>query len=84
MKNFNSRNSHRHHVSKRRELAQHERSRGLHQHSYNHAVRSASSAITEFGIYFFIFFILKVPEGGGANRSTGRNPPTACPLIAVT
>ena len=26
----------------------------LHQHSYNHAVRSSSSAITEFGIKFFI------------------------------
>ena len=25
----------------------------LHQHSYNHVVRSASSAITEFGIKFY-------------------------------
>ena len=31
----------------------------LHQYSYKHVVRSASSAITEFGIDFFIF---KVPE----------------------
>ena len=28
-------------------------------------------------------FILKVPEGGGANRSTRRNLPTACPLIGT-
>ena len=33
----------------------------LHQHSYNHVVQSAISAITEFGIEFD----LKVPEGGG-------------------
>ena len=31
----------------------------VHQHSYNHVVRSASSAITEFGISF----ILTVPHG---------------------
>ena len=39
----------------------------VHQHSYNQFVRSASSAITEFGIGFLY---LKVPDGGGANRST--------------
>ena len=36
----------------------------LHQRSYKHYVRSANSTITEFGVYFFI---VKVPEGGGAN-----------------
>ena len=30
----------------------------VHQHSYTHIVRSASSAITEFGIKFYF----KVPE----------------------
>ena len=28
--------------------------------------------------------IFKVPEGGGANWSTRRKPPTACPLIGIT
>ena len=42
----------------------------LNQHNYNHFVRSASSAITEFGIKF----LLKVAGGGGANRSTRRKP----------
>ena len=28
----------------------------LHQHRYNHVVRSTSAAITEFGINFFFFF----------------------------
>ena len=60
MKNFNRRSSHGHHGSKRHELAQHAHARGLHafthlqlhQHSYNHVVRSATSVITEFGIFF--------------------------------
>ena len=34
----------------------------LHQHSYNHAVQGASSAITEFGIKFFWGRYLR--EGG--------------------
>ena len=42
----------------------------LHHQGYNHVVRSASSAITEFGIGFY----LKVPEGEGANRSPRRKP----------
>ena len=53
MKNFNRRSSHGPHGSKRRELAQHSPSHEarafthtLHQHSYNHVVRSARSAIT--------------------------------------
>ena len=58
MKNFNSRSSRGHHGSKRRELTQHTHTHvdrthsltHLHQDSYNHAVRNASSAITEFGI----------------------------------
>ena len=59
MKKFNKRSPHGH------ELAQHtphvDRTNSLkhlHQHRYNHVVRSASSSITEFGINFFI---LKVP-----------------------
>ena len=50
--NFNRRDSHGHRGSKPRELAQHPHSRGshavthtLHQHSYNHVVRSSGSAI---------------------------------------
>ena len=39
--------------------------------------------------YYIIWnrtFILKVPKegGGGANRRTRREPPTACPLICIT
>ena len=50
----NRRNAHGHHGSNRRELSQHAHSHGsqlfthtlyIHQHSYNHVVRSASSAI---------------------------------------
>ena len=89
MKNFNRRSSYGHHDSKLRELAQYIHTHRdcthshthLHQHSYNHEVQSASSAITEFGIHFFI---LKVPEGGEANWGTGRKPPTVCPLIGIT
>ena len=36
----------------------------LHQHSHNHVVASASSAITEFGLKFYFEVIL----GGGANQ----------------
>ena len=54
MKNFNRRDSHGHHGSKRRELAQHAHSRGSHTFThaltstqpYNHLARSASSAIS--------------------------------------
>ena len=57
MKNFNRSSYHGHHgsKSKRSELAQHAHSRGSHTFtytlisSYNHLVRSASSAITDFG-----------------------------------
>ena len=35
----------------------------LHQHSYNHVVRKASSAITEFGIEFIIYFLRYLREG---------------------
>ena len=44
----------------------------LHQHSYNHLVRSAGSAITEFGEKNNL---LKVPEGGGGTGLPGENPP---------
>ena len=61
MKNFNRRSSHDDHDSKHRKLAHHAHSRGshafthtLHQHSYNHIVRSANSAITEFGIDYWV------------------------------
>ena len=61
MKNFNRCSSRGHHGSKRHKLAQHAHSRGSHsthwlthlhqhQHSYNHVVWSASSAIIDFGI----------------------------------
>ena len=73
------------HGSKRRELSQQTHSRGSHaftQHSYNHVLRSASSAI--FRILNRIV-IVKVPEVVGANRSTWiQNKPTACPLIGIT
>ena len=56
MKNFNWHSFHDHHGSKPRELVQHAHSHEshtfthTHQHSHNHVVRSASSAITEFGM----------------------------------
>ena len=61
MKNFNRRSSHGHYGSKRCELAQHTDTHmdythsltQLHQHSYNHNMRSASSTVTEFGIKFY-------------------------------
>ena len=42
----------------------------FHQHSYNNCVRSASSV----NIIWNQIFILKVPEGGGENRSTRKKP----------
>ena len=88
MKNFNWRTFHGHHGSKRRELEQHAHSHGSHAFPHTptstqltHGVRSASVAITEFGIHFN----MKGPEGGGgANRSTRGKTPTACPLIGIT
>ena len=68
----NWRNTHTH-VDRMHSLTQ------LHQHSHNHVVRSARSAITEFGMEFKkinFFFFLKVPEGRGANQSTRRKSPT--------
>ena len=58
MKNFNRRNVHGHHGSKRRDLAQRTLKwiARIHSRTYinvvicNHVVRSASSASTEFGI----------------------------------
>ena len=44
----------------------------IYQHGYNDAVRSASSATTEFGINFFI---LKVPEGGWNKPEYPEKPP---------
>ena len=47
----------------------------LHQHSYSHFVRSASAAITEFGIDFLYFFEGRLPEGGGRKPGVaGENP----------
>ena len=69
---------------------QHAHSRGSHafthshQHSYNHmAMRSASSAITEFGIHFFF---MTLHEGGGANRDHEEPSTTRrkTPLFGVT
>ena len=47
----------------------------LHQHNNNHVVRSASSAITSFGIDFFF----KVPQGAEPNRSSRRKHPDSLP-----
>ena len=52
----------------------------LHQHSFNYVVRSASSAITEFGIVF-IFRYLSEGEQTGL---PGEKNPTACPLNSIT
>ena len=60
MKNFNRRNSHGHHDSKRRELAQHAHSHGSHAFThtfYNHVVRSVGSAIIfqcVLGLFMFL------------------------------
>ena len=63
MKNFNRRISHGHRGSTRHKLAQHARSRGslthLHQHSYNHVMKSTSTAITEVGIKFLFWRYLR-------------------------
>ena len=68
MKKFNRRKSNGHHGSKRREQVQdanhftwiaHIHSY-TYRNSYNHVVRGASSAITEFGVDFV--YVLKVPE----------------------
>ena len=89
MKNFNRCNSHGHHGSKHRELAQHAHSRG--SQAFTHTldintvtttvVQSASSAITEFGIHFLFS---SYPKEGGANRSSRRKTQTAYPLISIT
>ena len=69
MKNFNRRNSHDHHGSKHRELAQHVHSGGSHTFTHSHTltsymntvhkpvVWSTSSAITEFGIIFLFWTV---------------------------
>ena len=54
----------------------------LRQHSYNHW-RCAKLQLSGYRIWNRVF-ILKVPEGGGANLRPRRKPPTACPLIGVT
>ena len=71
MKYFIRRSSHGHHGSKRLELVQHAHLRGSHAfthtlNSYNHIVRSASSAITELGIQFFF----KVPDSERRKKKT--------------
>ena len=85
-KNFNRRSSHGHCGSKRRELArQHAHSRG--SHTIAHALTStqlqplcAKRHLSYYSIWNGIFS-LKVPEGGGANRSTRRKPPYSLPAI---
>ena len=67
MKYFIRRSSHGHHGSKRLELVQHAHLRGSHAfthtlNSYNHIVRSASSAITELGIQFFLRYLIQKEE----------------------
>ena len=62
MKNFNKRSARGRHGSKRRELAHATRTltwiARIHSHTYINVVRSASLAITEFGIEFY----LKLPD----------------------
>ena len=70
MKNFNRRSSHGYHGSKRRELAQHAHSHGLHTvTSTQLQSRCAKHQLSYYSIWNQII-ILKVPEEGGANRST--------------
>ena len=49
----------------------------LHQHSYNHIVRSAK---LNYYIIWHQICILKVPEGGGANWSTQREKKNRQPV----
>ena len=86
MKNFNRRSSHGHHGSKRLELAQDAHSRG--SHAFTHTRTSTQlqpRGVKRLLSYCRIWnrvFILKVHEGGGANRSTQRKKPDR--LIGIT
>ena len=64
MKSFNRRSSRSHHGSKRRTLTwmAHIHAHTFHLHSYNHVVRSASSAITELGmdVLFWRYLIVHI------------------------
>ena len=90
MKNFNRRSPHVHHGSKRRKLAQRAHSRGSHAFTHTLYINTFTTTLCEppaqlLNNLEFIILILKVPEGGGANRrSTRGNPPTACSLIGIT
>ena len=80
MKNVNKRNSHGDHGSKRRELAQHAHSRG--SHAFTRTLASTQSQAPAQLLHNNVMesnFILKVPEGGGANRSTRRKKPDSLP-----
>ena len=88
MKNFNRYCSHGHHGSKHQKLAQHAHSRG--SHAFTHTLTStwlqphcAKRQLSCIRIWNNIF-ILKVPEGGGENRSAWRKPSTACLLLHIT
>ena len=82
MKNFNKHSSNGHHVSKRRKLAQYPQPRGL--HTYINTVTTTYEAPAQLLQNLEKKNILKVPEGGGANRSTQRKTLTACLLIGIT
>ena len=76
-------------AQKRRELAHHAHSRG--SHAFTHTLTSTQSQprccakrqLSYYRIWDRII-ILKVPEGGAANRSTRRKLPTSCLLIGIT
>ena len=78
IKNFNTNNNrlnpHGHHGSKRREVAQHAHSRGLRAFTDTLTSAQFTTTLPEAPTQLLRgidFFILKVPEGGQANRSIG-------------
>ena len=74
MKNFNTRSSHGHHGSKRRELAQHAHSRRSHALTHTLAPTQLQPRYAKCQLSYYIIWNqicnLKVPEGGGAYRSS--------------
>ena len=85
MKTINRRSSHGHHGSKSIERTLTWIAR-IHSHTFiNTVTTTLCEAPAHILQHFKLNFILKVPDGGGgwgANRSTRRTPPTACPLIS--
>ena len=80
MKNFNRCSSPGHHGSKCCELAQHAHSRGSHAYTHTNTVTTTlREALAQLLQNLDSNFILKVPEGGGANQSTRRKNPDSLP-----